>query len=50
MDKESEDEKNSVKGELSEELQKVSAEVTDFLRRRYPISMSLIGRIFGKDS
>ena len=46
--KETKDKGSSVESEIKVDLDKVSAEVVDFINKRYPISMNLLRNIFGR--
>ena len=49
MNEETEDRRSSPESEIQDDLQKVSDEVVDFLDKRYPISMNLLRKIFGRE-
>ena len=49
MNEETKDKRSSSESEIQDDLQKVSDEVVDFLDNRYPISMNLLRKIFGRE-
>ena len=49
MNEAPEDKRSSSESEIQDDLVKVSDEVVDFLDKRYPISMNLLRKIFGRE-
>ena len=45
----SEDKRSSSESGIQDDLVKVSDEIVDFLDKRYPISMNLLRKIFGRE-
>ena len=49
MNEETKDKRSSSESEIQDDWVKVSDEVLDFLDKRYPISMNLLRKIFGRE-
>ena len=49
MNEAPEDKRSSSESEIQDDLVKVSDEVVNFLDKRYPISMNLLRKIFGRE-